>query len=307
MGRVEAVAQDDIIAVLTGSAVAAIECTAETVLLNDRYICCEQIGEGGLSLVYKAKDSYAEYFRDEKNIAVKMPTDKLLTMKDIAAFVYSEYKILSQLQHPNIVKVLDFGINKPDGIPYIILERLEGKLLDEVPLHTLTPTKKMQLFDLLGEAIAYIHMQGVVHADIAPNNIMILDNGSMRLFDFGIAQMEGSGEKFQLDFSKMRAFNPKYAAPELLAEGIPTRESDIFSFACVMYELFTGSLPFEECSSELYEKGVTKSQLRRLPREVRKWFDMALNTDPGERDHTLKRCQKFSIFGWLKNKRMQIN
>lgn len=297
MERAATLVDEDIIDEVTSRSVLAIKCAQEPEIFNERYICCEQIGEGGLSLVYRAKDSYAEYFCDEKNIAIKMPTEKLLMMQDIAAFVYSEYKILSQLQHSNIVKVLDFGINKPDGVPYIILERLEGKLLDELPLHTLTLTKKMELFDLLGEAIAYIHMQGVVHADIAPNNIMILDNGSMRLFDFGIAQMEGAGEKFQLDFSKMRAFNPKYAAPELLSGGIPTRESDIFSFACVMYELFTGGLPFLGFSSELYEKGVTKSQLRMLPREVRRWFDMALNTDPEERDHTLARCKKFSIFG----------
>ena len=291
------IAEENILEELTNSIVASIECPQEPVVMNERYICCEQIGEGGLSLVYRAKDSYAEYFGDEKRIALKMPVPQLLVMKDIAAFVYSEYKILSQLQHPNIVKVLDFGINRVNEVPYLVLERLEGKLLDEVPLSSLTTEEKMELFNLLGEAIAYMHRQEVVHADIAPNNIMLLDDGTLRLFDFGISQMKNSTQQFHLDFSKIRAYNPKYVAPELLNGGTPTKESDIFSFAAVMYELFTESSDVQECSSLINEAGLSKSQLRTLPREVRKWFKMALSFNPSERDFTLERCQKSSIFG----------
>lgn len=265
----------------------------EPMVLNERYICCEQIGEGGLSLVYQAKESYAEYFNDEKNIAIKMPIPKLLEMKDIAAFVYAEYKILSRLQHPNIVKVLDFGINKLDELPYIVLERLEGQLLDEVPLHAFTDKDKRRVFDELGTVITYMHAQGVVHADIAPNNVMVLKNGAIKLFDFGISQTVGEEGSLHFDFSKMRAYNPKYVAPELLTGAMPTKESDIFSFACVMFELYTGELPFKKCSLELNKKGLTRKQLHMLPRNVRTWFKMAINPNPKMRDHTLSRYKKF--------------
>ncbi len=271
-------------------------CQQVPMVLNERYICCEQIGEGGLSLVYRAKESYAEYFNDVKDIAIKMPILKLMEMKDIAAFVYAEYKILSRLQHPNIVKVFDFGINKLDELPYIVLERLQGQLLDEVPLHTIEDDRKMKLFDELGAVITYMHEQGVVHADIAPNNIMVLENGSISLFDFGISQIVDDETALHFDFSKVRAYNPTYAAPELLAGGSPTKESDIFSFACVMFELFTGSLPFNESPSELHEKDLTKKQLNMLPGSVRKWFKRALHIDPQMRIHTFKKQQKSSIF-----------
>lgn len=288
--------QEDFNEELPSCVVGTDSCQQAPMILNERYICCEQIGEGGLSLVYRAKESYAEYFNDEKNIAIKMPITKLLEMKDIAAFVYAEYKILSRLQHPNIVKVFDFGINKSDELPYLVLERLEGRLLDEVPLHTLADEDKKRVFDELATVITYLHEQGVVHADIAPNNIMVLENGSISLFDFGISQIVGKETALQFDFSKMRAYNPKYVAPELLAGGSPTKESDIFSFACVMFELFTGSLPFNECSLELNAKGLTRKQLHILPRNVRLWFKMALNPNPEMRDHTLPRYKKFTFF-----------
>lgn len=271
-------------------------CQKAPVILNERYICYEQIGEGGLSLVYRAKESYAEYFNDEKNIAIKMPIPKLMEMKDIAAFVYAEYKILTRLHHPNIVKAFDFGINTFDELPYIVLERLEGALLDDVPLHTFTDKEMRRVFDQLGTVITYIHEQGVVHADIAPNNIMILKNGSIRLFDFGISQIVDEEPALHFDFSKMRAYNPKYVAPELLTGATPTKESDIFSFACVMFELFTGELPFNECSLEINENGLSGKQLTMLPRDVRKWFKMALNPNPEMRDHTLPRYKKYMFF-----------
>lgn len=297
----ENVAQDNFIDELPKSVVRTENCLQVPMILNERYICCEQIGEGGLSLVYRAKESYAEYFNDVKNIAIKMPTADLLKMKDIAAFVYAEYKILSRLQHPHIVKVFDFGISKFDELPYIVLERLEGQLLDEVPLHTLSLDDKRKMYDELGAVVSYIHDQGVVHADIAPNNIMVLKNGSISLFDFGISQTLNDETGVHFDFSKVRAYNPKYAAPELLSGGVPTKASDIFSFASVMFELFTGSLPFLESSLELEEKSLTRKQLSMLPRDVRKWFKMALNPNPEMRDHTLSRYKKATFFqNWKK-------
>lgn len=292
MNKVETVKYNDIIEQLENSAVNMLECRQEPVVLNERYLCCEQIGEGGLSLVYKAKDSYAEYFNDTKNIALKIPISELLKMKDIAAFVYSEYRILSQLQHPYVVKVLDFGISSNDTTPYIIMECLEGRRLDEIPLDDFSREEKMILFERLGDVIGYIHDKGIVHADIAPNNIMILNDGSLRLFDFGISQFEEQDETLHLDFSKMRAFNTRYAAPEILNGENPTRASDIFSFALMMFELLLVEELSDTMKSKIHQKGPGKKELGQLPREIRAWFAAALDPNPSKRNVTRLRRKR---------------
>jgi len=255
-------------------------------LLNNRYYCDKELGKGGLSIVYEGSDTYAKYFNDNKKLAIKVPSKSLLKMKDIAAFVYSEYRILQQLQHDNIVKVYDFGIDEVNAFPYIVLEKLEGQLLMDVSLHSMSKKIKKKLFFSLYGAIEYMHEKGVIHADINPNNIMVLDDGTIRLFDFGISQTTGTKKRFNLAFKKVNAYNPRYSAPEVLDGEVPTRKSDLFSLACVMFEVYTHELPFKVSSQELKDKPLTRSQLMKVPLRFRSWFKNALQVHISERNVT---------------------
>lgn len=257
-------------------------------LLNSRYTLEEEIGVGGLSRVYKAKDIYCEYFNDKRELAIKIPSKKLLTKIDIAAFVYSEFAYLRQINHEHIIKVLDFGIDSKTELPYIVLEYLEGNLLYDLPLHKMSKDFKIALFENLFAAISYIHKKDIIHADINPINIMVSSKGKITLFDFGISQYNNDKKGLSLEYNSTKAYNPKYSAPEILKGQSPSTHSDIFSFACVVYEVFSEVLPFKESSLDLEKNPLSKKNCsKKIPFTLRKWIISALDIDPLRRKRDL--------------------
>jgi serine/threonine protein kinase len=251
--------------------------------LNNRYILGEQLGTGGLCVVYDAKDDYSEYYGDDRRLAVKLPLEHLSRKSDIDAFMYAEYSHLSRLSHPNIIKVIDFGIDAEFNIPYIVLEQLQGRLLNEISLAEVSTSFKWNLFFTLYRSIEYLHSQHIVHADINPTNIMCLDDGSIRIFDFGISINLSKNHLFELDYKNVKAYNPRYAAPEVIQGNTPDQKSDLFSMAAVCYELFSGQRPYKDTSIELYDNPVTSRDLRHLPFGLRRWLKDALSTNPEKR------------------------
>jgi len=251
--------------------------------LNNRYLVGEQLGTGGLSVVYEARDDYSEYYGDDRSLAIKLPLEHLSSKSDIDAFMYAEYSHLSRLSHPNIIKVMDFGIDAEFNIPYIVLEQLQGRLLNDVPFTELDASIKWNILYTLFHTVVYVHSQHIVHADINPNNIMYLDDGSIRLFDFGISINLSKQHLFEIDYKNIKAYNPRYAAPEVIQGSTPTLQSDLFSMAVVCFELFSGQLPYKENSTELYEKPVALRDLGLLPFGLRRWFRNALSVEPSKR------------------------
>ena len=264
-------------------------------VFNNRYILQKKIGEGGLCKVYDAVETYSEYFNENRNLVVKIPSQKILDKKDIAAFVYSEYSILSELCHKNIVKVTDFGIDDETQVPYLVMKKLNGTLLVNMSLYQMDKQIKKRLAYSLYKAVLYIHSMQIVHADINPTNIMILKNGESTLFDFGISQNLISSSSFNLSFSKMNAFNPIYSAPEVLEGKSPTIQSDIFSLACVLYEIYTGKLPFIESSTELNETPLVLKDFAKLPLFQKNWFRKALVYCPKLRVENIPLSIRISI------------
>jgi serine/threonine protein kinase len=251
-------------------------------LFNNRYYLNEELGRGGLSIVYNSSDVYCDYFNEESNIAIKVPNEKLLEKDDISAFVYSEYSFLKKLNHKNIVKVLDFGIDNKSNIPYIVLEKLKGSLLSDLNILDMSKKFKNMLFKDLLSSIEYIHLNNIIHADITPSNIMIKDN-NITLFDFGISQDINKNKNFTLEYKKVKAFNPKYCAPEVLEGSKPNTQSDIFSFACLMYEIYAAKSLFEKNSLELKNKTINTYDFTNIPRLLRTWFKSSLSLNPQNR------------------------
>jgi len=254
----------------------------ELKLLNKRYFLEEYIADGGLSTVYKATDIYCEYFNDKSNMVIKIPTKELLKKKDIAAFVYAEYTFLKKLNHDNIVKVFDFGIDEKSNIPYLVLKHIEGPLLSELSTLEMNNKFKNLLFKKLYLTLRYIHSKNIIHADINPSNIIISDNNPI-IFDFGISQNIEQNKEFILEYKKVKAFNPKYSAPEVLNGKSPSIESDIFSFACLMYEIYTCEELFKESSLELEDSSLFDLKINKIPLILRTWFISALNINPKKR------------------------
>ena len=255
----------------------------DNVMLNKRYTLNKKIGEGGLSNVYDVDDIYSQYFKDTRKLVIKIPSPEIAKKKDVSAFVYSEYSLLSSLHHENIVKVVDFGIDEESDIPYLIMQKLEGDLLVNIALHKIDMKMKYNLTSSLYKAISYLHSKGIVHADINPTNIMMLPDGNAQLFDFGISQNIENKKTFNLSNEKNKAYNPFYTAPEILEGAAPSYKSDLFSLACILYELYTGKLPFENSSCELELKPLDRKNLIKIPLIQRVWFKKMLSYDPNHR------------------------
>jgi serine/threonine protein kinase len=265
-------------------------------LLNNRYKIGKEIGVGGLSLVHQVTDIYCEYFKDDREIVIKIPSTELAKKKDISAFIYSEYSLLLKLNHGNIVKVLDFGIDDKRELPYIVMERLKGDLLVNISIHKVSKKMKMKLAMSLYNALSYIHKKGIVHADINPTNIMISADGHAKIFDFGISQSIKNKKNFAFSLEKGQAYNPIYSAPEIHEGKAPTKNTDIFSLACVLYELYTHKLPFKENSLELKENPLNKEQLSKIPFMQKAWFKKALQYKPEKRTINIPLCVRLKQF-----------
>ena len=252
-------------------------------ILGSRYVIEHKITSGGLSDIYLGYDLYQKYFKENDNVIIKLPKKELLEKKDIDAFVYSEFKNLKNIKHPNIVNVFDFGVDENSKYPYLILENLNGNILYDLPIHSMSTKFKFKLFKILYETISHIHEKGIIHADINPKNIMVSKNNLITLFDFGISQMTKES-KISFSFDNAQAFNPIYSAPEVLQGQKPTIESDIFSFACTLYEIFALELPFNENSLEFIESPFLKKNCsKKIPYIMRSWFVQSLNINPENR------------------------
>ena len=205
-----------------------------------RYHLIEQIGEGGMAVVYKAFDT-----RLECEVAVKfIRTEQLAPVvldKALKRFE-REAKAVAQLNHPNIIKVMDYG--DYEGIPYLVMSYLSGGSLKHFLSSPLPWPEAVKLIKPVASALAYAHAQGVIHRDVKPGNILITASGEPMLTDFGIAKILEGQEGQTLTGTGVGIGTPEYMAPEQgMGKEIDAR-ADIYSLGVVLYELITGRKPY---------------------------------------------------------------
>ncbi len=205
--------------------------------INDRYEIIKSIGEGGMANVYLAKDTILD-----RQVAVKVLRGDLSTDEKFIRRFQREALSVSNLSHPNIVEVYDVG--EEDGQYYIVMEYIEGKTLKQLlnKRGALTLPEVIDIMTQLTDGLSHAHEAYIIHRDIKPQNIMIEDNGTIKITDFGIA-MAVNATQFTQTNSVMGTVH--YLPPEQANGKGATVKSDIYSLGILMYELLTGSVPFK--------------------------------------------------------------
>ena len=205
----------------------------------ERYEIESELGQGGMSIVYRARDKQLS-----RPVAVKVLHDFLARQEDARRRFHREAVAVAKLRDPGIVEIYDYsGPDAKDS--YIVTELIEGKTL-RVFIEELGPVRHPELGVLviaeLARALRHAHEQGVVHRDLKPENVMITPTGQLKLMDFGIAQIMGGATKLTATGTLLGS--PAHMAPEVIDGKASDHRSDIFSVGTILYWLATGQLPF---------------------------------------------------------------
>ena len=209
--------------------------------LDGRYEIREIIGVGGMAVVYKAYDNI-----DDRIVAIKILKEEFLANEEFRRRFKNESKAIAVLSHPNIVKVYDVSFG--DRLQYIVMEYIEGITLKEyIEQQKVINWKEAVHFTTqILRALQHAHDKGIVHRDVKPQNIMLLQNGNIKVTDFGIARFS-RGETRTMTESAIGSVH--YISPEQARGEITDDKADIYSVGVVLYEMITGKLPFESDSA----------------------------------------------------------
>ena len=205
--------------------------------LDGRYEIREIVGVGGMAVVYKAYDNI-----DDRMVSIKVLKDEFLANEEFRRRFKNESKAIAVLSHPNIVKVYDVSLG--DKLQYIVMEYVEGITLKEyIEQQGVIPWKEAVHFTTqILRALQHAHDKGIVHRDIKPQNILLLENGSIKVTDFGIARFS-RGETRTMTEAAIGSVH--YISPEQARGETTDDKADIYSVGVVLYEMITGRLPFE--------------------------------------------------------------
>ncbi len=209
--------------------------------IDGRYEIHEIIGVGGMAVVYKAYDNI-----DDRIVAVKILKDEYISNEEFRRRFKNESKYIAVLSHPNIVKVYDVSFG--DRLQYIVMEYIEGITLKEYIQQqgVIHPREAVLFVTQILRALQHAHDKGIVHRDVKPQNIMLLQNGSIKVTDFGIASFSRSDTRTMSDSA---IGSVHYISPEQAKGDFTDAKADIYSVGVVMYEMLTGTLPFQSDSA----------------------------------------------------------
>ncbi|MBM7439482.1 serine/threonine-protein kinase [Streptomyces sp. HB132] len=221
---------------------------ADTRLIQSRYRLLDLIGCGGMGEVWRARDESLG-----RQVAVKClkpvgPQHDEAFTRILRERFRREARVAAALQHRGVTVVHDFG--ESDGVLYLVMELLEGRnlsqLLEDNEQHPLPVADVVDIAEQVADALGYTHRQGVVHRDLKPANIMRLDDGAVKICDFGIARLgHDIGFTSRLTGTGIAMGTPHYMSPEQISGAEVDHRSDLYSLGCVLYEIATGVPPFD--------------------------------------------------------------
>ncbi len=256
------------------------------VVLDDRYQILEKIGQGGMAVVFRALD-----LRLNREVAIKIIRDELFRDADMLRRFYAEAHAVAQLSHPGIVAVYDVSQN--DNVGYLVMELISGITLKQyIDRKKTVPWKQVVHFARqIADALQHAHEHGIIHRDIKPMNIMLLQNGTTKVADFGIAAFEN-----EIRETRGQAVGSlHYIAPEQLRGGRADARGDVYSLGVTMYEMLTGYKPYTgETPADILKKQSSNSLLPvrafdvDVPSELEDIVLRAMDTNPDSRYQTAK-------------------
>jgi eukaryotic-like serine/threonine-protein kinase len=238
------------------------------------YRVVRQLGHGGMGTVFLA-------LRDDEfsqRVAIKLVRGGEALVQRFR----QERQILAALEHPNIARLIDGGTTA-NGVPYLAMEYVEGTPIDEYA-KPLSIAEKLKLFLQLCDAVEHAHRSLVIHRDIKPQNVFVTANGTAKLLDFGIAKLASATT--QAEATSTRVMTPQYASPEQLLGGAITTATDVYSLGVLLFELLTGTRPFNPATrgpSTEAERASVASGIRALRGDLDNILACALDVDPARR------------------------
>jgi len=205
-----------------------------------RYELGEEIGEGGMATVYRARDRELR-----REVAIKVLFPHLARRTDVVRRFHREARAAAALEHPNILRVYDVGGAEGNDPPYIVMELIRGRsLLGEIEQRgAMLAELAACVGALLADALAVAHEAGVIHRDVKPANVMISTSGKLLLTDFGVARLETEDSSLVTKTGSVLG-TPAYMSPEQASGDTATTKSDLYSLGATLYQLATGALPY---------------------------------------------------------------
>jgi eukaryotic-like serine/threonine-protein kinase len=261
------------------------------------YRILEKLGEGGMGVVYKARDNHLD-----RLIAIKVLPAEKVTDPDRKRRFIQEAKAASALNHPNIVTIYD--IDQADGVHFIAMEYVAGRPLDDLVTRRGLQLKIALKYAVqMADALAAAHAAGIVHRDLKPGNVMVTDSGLVKVLDFGLAKLTEQAATTVSEDAKTLASNPRpktdegvilgtvsYMSPEQAEGKLVDARSDIFSLGSVLYEMVTGRKAFQGETKLSTLTAILREEPKRageivegLPKEVERIISRCLRKEPSRR------------------------
>ena len=259
------------------------------------YEVLEKLGEGGMGVVWKARDTRLDRF-----VALKvLPAEKMGEPERERRFV-QEARAASALNHPNIITIYD--IDRADDASFIAMEFVHGKALDQlIPRKGLRLNEALKYATQIADALSAAHAAGIVHRDLKPGNVMVNENGNVKVLDFGLAKLteQGAGGEFTRTETIAQSAKTEegkivgtvsYMSPEQAEGKKVDARSDIFAFGALLYEMLTGRRAFQGDSKLSTLAAILNNEpepveqvVSGIPREVTRIVQRCLRKDPQRR------------------------
>ncbi len=207
------------------------------------YRLVRELGYGGMGTVFLAERADDTF---EQQVALKVV--RHVASSELLRRFHYERQVLAKLQHPNIARLVDGGAT-PEGLPWFAMEYIDGKPLDVYcDENALSIDDRLLLFEEVCEAVQYAHQHLVIHRDLKPGNILVTNDGRVKLLDFGIAKLLAEDDQVPMmtvTWTGMQLMTPAYASPEQMSGQTVTTASDVYALGVLLYELLTGQRPFD--------------------------------------------------------------
>jgi len=243
------------------------------------YRIVRSLGQGGMGTVFLA-------IREGGDFAQRVAIKLVRGGEALVQRFRQERQILAGLEHPNIARLIDGGTTS-DGLPYLVMEYVDGTPIDEFA-RGLSTAEKLHLFLQLCDAVEYAHRSLVIHRDIKPGNVLVTVDGTPKLLDFGIAKL--ASPETRPDATATRLMTPDYASPEQLLGRQVTTATDVYSLGVLLFELLTDAKPFgTEARTATTEAVRASTHARALRGDLDTILACALDLDPQRRYGSIER------------------